>query len=178
MSSSLKMGKLIFMWPLGFLRHLPWWGHWEPSDLSDCNDTAEAVNKELLLLSNPWSGEGEGDWGSSFVIIHNPCLVMACGERANGQSQCLIYFSQGDSSPWENLNGWGVVGWECRCPGPLAPIWHLVMAWAITHWPSHMGKGSVAMCADLPTHVPGTVSINAVSLTSPKLRPSPRDCLP
>ena len=52
------------------------------------------------------------------------------------------------------------------------------MAWAITCWPSGRVKGSVARCANLPTQVPTLVRVNAASLTSPKLRTSPRDCLP
>ena len=48
-----KMGKLIFMWPPDSLQCLPQWGHKEPSELSDCNNTDEAINTELLLLLNP-----------------------------------------------------------------------------------------------------------------------------
>ena len=52
------------------------------------------------------------------------------------------------------------------------------MDWVITGQPSHIVKGSAARCADLPTQVPALVSVNVVSLTLPKLRPSPRDYLP
>ena len=31
------------------------------SDQSDLNDIKEAINNELQLLLNPWSGEGEGN---------------------------------------------------------------------------------------------------------------------
>ena len=63
-------------------------------------------------------------------------------------------------------------------PWSSHPYLAFVMAWAITCWPSPIFKGSMARCADLPTHVPAPMSINAASLTSPKLRPSPRDHLP
>ena len=72
----------------------------------------------------------------------------------------------------------GVVEWACGCPGPLASIQHLVIAWAITCQTSCMVKGLAAKCANLPTQVPTHVSVNVASLTSPKLRPSPRDHLP
>ena len=41
-----------------------------------------------------------------------------------------------------------------------------------------MVKGLAARCPDLPTQVPAPVSVNAVSLALPKLRPSPREHLP
>ena len=34
-----------------------------PSDLSDMDDINEAINNELLSLSNPRSGEGDGNQG-------------------------------------------------------------------------------------------------------------------
>ena len=55
-----KDGKLIIMWAPASPGHLPLWGHWEPSDQSDSNDIDEAVNTKLLLLSNLWSGDGNG----------------------------------------------------------------------------------------------------------------------
>ena len=33
----------------------------DPSDQSDLDNIKEVVNNKLLLLSNPWSGEGEGN---------------------------------------------------------------------------------------------------------------------
>ena len=61
---------------------------------------------------------------------------------------------------------------------PWPYIWHSVMAWAIVCWPSCIVKGSVARYAGLPTQVPTPVSVNTVSLTVSKVRPSPNDCLP
>ena len=43
--------------------HLPLLGHWDPSDLSDLDNIKEATDNELWLLSNPQSGEGEGNQG-------------------------------------------------------------------------------------------------------------------
>ena len=54
-------GKWIFIWPPGSLWHWPWCVCLEPTDLSDLDDTDEEVDIELLSLSNPQSGEGEGD---------------------------------------------------------------------------------------------------------------------
>ena len=62
-SSSLKTGKLILVWALVSLHHLPHQQCWEPSNLSDCDDTNEAFNTGLLLLLNLQSREGEGGWG-------------------------------------------------------------------------------------------------------------------
>ena len=41
--------------------HLPLLGHQDPSNLSDLDDIEEAIDNELWLLSNPQSGEGEGN---------------------------------------------------------------------------------------------------------------------
>ena len=40
---------------------LPLQEHSDTSDLSDMDDINEAVDKELLLLSNPWSKEGDSN---------------------------------------------------------------------------------------------------------------------
>ena len=62
-SSSLKTGKLIFIWPPNSLGHWPWFECLEPPDQLDLDDTNDEVDAELWSLSNPWSSEGEGDWG-------------------------------------------------------------------------------------------------------------------
>ena len=41
--------------------HLPCLEHLDPSGQSDLDNIEEAINNELWLLSNPWSGEGEGN---------------------------------------------------------------------------------------------------------------------
>ena len=43
--------------------HLPHLEHLDPSDQSDLDDIEEVIDNELLLLSNPQSGEGEGNQG-------------------------------------------------------------------------------------------------------------------
>ena len=103
-------------------------------------------------------GKVRGWVSTGFWFLYHQSWSLPCGGlwcRANGQSWCL----------------------ECGCPGPLAPIQHSVMAWVITHQPSHVVKGSVARCANLPTQVLAPVSVNMASLTLPKFRPSPRDHL-
>ena len=40
---------------------LPHLGCLDPSDLSDLDDIKEAIDNELQLLLNPWSGKGEGN---------------------------------------------------------------------------------------------------------------------
>ena len=42
---------------------LPCLEHLDPSEQSDQDDTEDAMDNELLSLSKPWSGEGEGNWG-------------------------------------------------------------------------------------------------------------------
>ena len=59
----LKTGKFIFMQAPSSQCHLPHLEHLNPSDQSDLDDIKEAVDNELQLLSNPWSGEGEGNLG-------------------------------------------------------------------------------------------------------------------
>ena len=62
-SSSLKTGWLIFIWPPDSLWCWPQCVCLEPPDLSDLDDTDEEVDTELLSLLNPWYGEGEDDGG-------------------------------------------------------------------------------------------------------------------
>ena len=182
-SSSLKMGKLIFMWAPVSLCCLLHQECQEPSDLSDCDDTDKAVDTELLSLLNPWSSEGESGWGciSLWSPQHWSQSRPLCGLQGNGQWSKLAFPEcsfWGESSEWWNWNGWAVNGWEHGPPGPLASIWPSVMAWAIAHLPSCMVKESAAGYADLPTQVPAPVSVDTTSLASPKLRPFCKDCLP
>ena len=175
-SSSLKMGKLIFMWAPVSLCHLPHQECCEPSDWSDWEDTEEAVNTELLSLSNPWSGMGEGGWGWNSLQSHHcwPWSLPLDNLLGDGWGHKLVPSGSsfwGDSPSQQNLNGCGDFGWAQRHPGPLASIRHSVMAWAIVHWPSLMVNGSAGTYASLPIQVPALVSVNDASLASPKLRP-------
>ena len=177
---SLQCSPMWALVSLHHLLHLEWWG---PSDLSDYHGSDKAVNTELLLLLNPWSGEGEGGWGcvGPWFLQCQSWSWPLCGLQGNGwwsklaSPECSF---QRESPEWWDLNGWGVNGWECGHPGPLATIWHSVMAWAITHQPSCMVKGLAERYANLSTQVLAPVRVNMASLASPKLRPSPRDHLP
>ena len=67
-SSSLKMGRFIFMWASSqcCLPHLE---YLDPSDWSELDDIKDVVDNELLLLLISQSGKGEGsqgDWGLTF----------------------------------------------------------------------------------------------------------------
>ena len=70
-SSSLRTGRLTFIWPLDSLQHC-----WlqckclEPPDLSDLIDTHEEVDSKLWSLSNPQSGQSVGNGGGA---AHNSC---------------------------------------------------------------------------------------------------------
>ena len=51
------------MWGPSSQHCLPHLEHLDPSDQSDLDNIEEVVNSELWSLSNPWSGEGEGNRG-------------------------------------------------------------------------------------------------------------------
>ena len=57
-----RWGGFIFMWGPFSQCCLPLLGCQDPFDLSDLDDIEEAIDNELWLLLNPWSGEGEGNW--------------------------------------------------------------------------------------------------------------------
>ena len=73
-SSSLKTGRLIFIWPPSSLWGCqPWCGHLEPPNPSDIDNTDEEVDAELWSLSNLWSDESKSDWDGA---THNSyCLI-------------------------------------------------------------------------------------------------------
>ena len=56
------MGRFIFM-HVSSRCLLPRLEHWDPSVQSDQDDIEDAMDTELLSLSKPWSGEGEGNLG-------------------------------------------------------------------------------------------------------------------
>ena len=62
-SSSLKVGRFIFMQASSSQWHLPCLECLDLSHQSDLDDIEEAVNNELMSLLNPWSGEGKGNQG-------------------------------------------------------------------------------------------------------------------
>ena len=61
------MGRFIFILALSSHCCLPHQECQDPFDLSDIDDINEAIDNELLLLSEAQSGEGDGDW-------HSGCL--------------------------------------------------------------------------------------------------------
>ena len=59
-------------------------------------------------------------------------------------------------------------------PGPLGLMHHLVMVWAINHWPSTRLTGLALSWACLPAQLLAFDSMNAASHASPKLSSSPK----
>ena len=56
--------------------HLPHLEHLDPFEQSDLDNIEDVVDNELLLLSKPWSGEGEGNPGdqglwSLHLLLHS-----------------------------------------------------------------------------------------------------------
>ena len=74
-SSSLKTGRFIFIWPLhSQWGHQPWHECLEPPDLSDLDDTNKEVDAELCSLLNPCSGKCEGDGVGLPITLIAPSL--------------------------------------------------------------------------------------------------------
>ena len=53
----------------------------DPSEWSNWDDTEDAMDMELLLLSKPWSGEGDGNLGD-----HSCCSLhlLLCPQPQEG----------------------------------------------------------------------------------------------
>ena len=68
------------MWAPSSWCHLPHWECWDLSDLSDLDDIKENIDNELLLLSNPQSGEGDGnpDNGGLWSLLHLLQFYVGC----------------------------------------------------------------------------------------------------
>ena len=142
-SSSLKTGRLIFIWPPGSLWSCqPWCGCLEPPNPSDIDATDEEVHAELLSLSNPWSDESEGDWGGA---THNSCCLWPQSQPHCGTWPCSWCMGWGpslgtshhsaaagkfagcrDKSWLQKLNGVEAGGMEQGWPDPLDLI---VLQW-------------------------------------------------
>ena len=84
------------MWAPSSQCHLPDQECQDPSDLSDLDNIEEAIDNELLSLSTPQSGEGEGNWG-------------------DGHLWSLQHLLQS----WP-LGGWYGDGWQWEPPSPEA----------------------------------------------------------
>ena len=81
---------------------------------------------------NPWSGKGDGNLGGclwSFLhLLWSQPLGGQCGVGGWSKSALPGESFQGEFLGQSYLNGCGVNGFICECPGPLALIWHSVMA--------------------------------------------------
>ena len=108
---------------------LPLWGCQEPSEWYDSEDIDKAVSTELLLLSNPLYGDGNGVSGGQSPWSLLSLLQFWPLEGHQGDSVWYEVESpgmslQGESPHWSNLNGCGVNRFTCGClgPSPLSSI--------------------------------------------------------
>ena len=118
--------------------------------------------------------------GPSLVVMYSLIHGATPNEYASAPPSICLHSgaSHGGLSLLEKLNGGNVGRWEWGCPGPLASMHHLVMAWVINCWSSHKLTTLVLSWAYLPTQLMAPDSMNMASHASPKLSPSPRDHLP
>ena len=194
-SSSLKTGRVIFIWPLGSLwGYQPWHGCLEPLDPLDHEDTDEAVDIELQPLSNLGSGEGEGSWvGAAHCCCHlwpwswalcgtQPCSWCAGQGPGLGTSYCSaivgMFAGHGDQSWLWKLNSVDAGEIEWGWPAPLGLMCPSVMAWEVSCWPSLRLAGLALSWTCLPTQLMAPDSVNTASHALPKLRPFPNTCHP
>ena len=181
-SSSLKTGGFISIWAPSSQYQLPCQEWQDPSYLSDMEDMDEAVDNELLLLLNPRSREGDGNWGGGNLwSLH--CLLQFWplgdwhGDDWLSEPPSLGVSFMGEPLGWSNLKGCWVDRFTCGFPGLLTFMWWSVMVWVIAHWP-WIVMGSAVRQAGFPIHVPTPISRNVVSLASSAVRPSSSECLP
>ena len=193
-SSSWKVSRLIFIWPLGSLQgHQPQCGCPDPPDLSDIDDT----NDKSMLCSYHSQihdlTKGEGDWHG---VAHNSCCLWPqswlclyysawplsfCPVQgpSQGTSHCSAVTGRladhEDKSWLWKLNGVDVGGIEGGHPGPLGSMCPSMMALAINCQPSPRFTGLVLSWAGLPTHARAPDNVNVPSLALTKLSPSPND---
>ena len=166
-SSSLKTGRFIFTWPpVSLWGHQPWCGCLEPLDLSDINATDEAIDAELLLLSNPWSDESKGNWGGA---THNSCGLWSWSwphswwarwglslGTSHHSGTAGMFAGHGDEFWLWKLNGVEAGGIEWGQPGPLGSMCPSLMTWAISHQMSPRLASLVLSWNGLPTQAYGT----------------------
>ena len=152
-SSSLKTGRFIFIWPpVSLWGCQPWCGCLEPPDLSDTDATDEDVDTELLSLSTPWSDESKGDQGGATHNSHClwsqswPCYStwphswwatwgLNLGTSHHSAAPGM-FAGHGDKSWLWKLNSVKVGGIEWGWLGPLGSMCPSMMAWAISQQPS------------------------------------------
>ena len=162
--SSLKTGRLIFIWPPGSLRgHWPWCGCLELSNPSDIDATDQEVDAELLSLLNPWSDKSKvglpitqclwpqsqphcGTWPHSWCSGQGPSLGTSQHSAAARK-----FAGHGDKTWLWKLNSVEAGGVEWGQPGPLGLMCPSVIAWEINHWPSPWLTGLALSWTCLPT---------------------------
>ena len=120
------------MWAPSSWCHLPHLGHQDQSDLSHLDSIDEAIDNELLLLSNPQSGEGEGNWGdgglwSLWCLLHSWPLRGWCGDGWQLEPPSLEASFIGRPLRGSNLKVVGLVGLHVDVLTPLPllsdPLW-------------------------------------------------------
>ena len=153
------------MWAPSPWCHLPCWGCWDLSDLSHLDDIEEAVDIELWLLSNPQSGEGEGNWGdrglwSLHCLLQSQPLVGRCGDDWWSEPPSPEASFMGGTSQMvkpEGLLGWWMLGWWIHMWMPWAPSPHLAIHDGLGngHWPSWIVRGQLwGRLIFQPTYLP------------------------
>ena len=159
----------------------PWW-HWGGSGHWTSITVKPAVQ---------WRWRYQGHSSPKFSMLLAAGLALLCSMASFmvwlpvGMPQHLPafistlepLFSWVSSSLWK-LNGGNVGRCEWGCPGPLASMHHLVIASVINCKPSYKLTTLALSWACLQTQLMAPDSVNVASHASPKLSPSPRDCLP
>ena len=180
-SSSLKTGRLIFIWPLDSLQSCqPWWGCLEPPNLLDLDNMDEEVDAELWSLSNLQSGEGKGDGGGAAHNSH--CPWPQSWPHCGSPTLFLVDWPGAMSGHLPSCSSCWEACWLQRLVlitkiGPLGSMHPLVMAWVIIHQPSPRLTRLSLSWACLPTQLMGPDSMNTASNALPTLSPS-NDCHP
>ena len=177
------MGRFIFMQAPSSLCHLPHQECWDPSDLSDLDDMEEAIDNELWSLSNPQSGDGDGNWGDGGLwslqhLLQSQALRGWHGDGWWSEPPLLGVSLMGGPLKWSNQKDCWACGFTSGHPSPLTFTWQSITAWVIALWPFWIVIGSAVRQASLLTYVPAPVSRNVACLASSAIRPSPSECLP
>ena len=134
------MGRFIFI-HFSSQCLLPHLEHLDPSEHSDQDDIKDTVDTELLSLSKPQSGEGEGNWGdqghwSLHLLLCPRPLEGHPGAHLSSELQCINTSPGGEVLGVLNLKGCWASRLTQGCPGPLAFTLLSNMAWAMALLPS------------------------------------------
>ena len=131
------MGRFIFIWISSWCL-LPHLECLDPSEWSDQDDTEDTMDNELLSLSKPWSGEGEGNWGNwgcwSF------CLPL-CPQTQEGLGCSFII----RTIVYRHISRWGgpwgiklkrLLGWQIYLGTSRSPCFHSIIRYSLGNGPS------------------------------------------